>query len=351
MGLLIHDLSKDFHKVAEEVYEKHFEVDKRLESEYSDYHKQKMYEDTLHNLSFLEVAIRLEEKAIFKNYIDWLIQLMFNLMDDVSTKKIKEQMTTHFKLIEESLKNHLDAKMYSLVQDYIKTAIEQIRTASSEEKSSADKHSPYSIHCKNYITLLLNRNVSSAVDYIKGLPKMSLSLMEVYVDVLQPVMYEIGNMWYRGEISADQEHYMTSITQTVLSQFYDIIFSTEKNGLTLIAFSVGKELHEMGARMISDLFEYEGWNSIYLGSAITKETILKNIKKYQPDLVVLSVTMPQHLVECKRIVDALNEKHAHIKIAVGGQAFNSTDELWNKWDISIYAKDARGLIKWANQTF
>lgn len=101
--------------------------------------------------------------------------------------------------------------------------------------------------------------------------------------------------------------------------------------------------------MIADLFEYSGWDSIYLGAAVPVETLLSAAEKYQPDLIALSVTMPQHLPLCRNAVEQLREKFPKPKIAVGGNAFTDT-KIWKSWNVDIYTEDAKALVQWADNT-
>ena len=101
--------------------------------------------------------------------------------------------------------------------------------------------------------------------------------------------------------------------------------------------------------MISDLFEYHGWDTIYLGAAVPRKSILETIESEQSHLVALSVTMPQHLTTCEEIVYEIKKLYPHVLIAVGGRAFSMTNELWKKWPIDIYTTDARSLIKIAEE--
>ena len=101
--------------------------------------------------------------------------------------------------------------------------------------------------------------------------------------------------------------------------------------------------------MVSDVFENNGWDSIYLGAAVPNDAILNCIEENRPDLVALSVTMPQHLALCFDIVNEIREKYQDIKIAVGGRAFQTTDELWKQWDVDIAADNAVQLVLWADE--
>ena len=53
-------------------------------------------------------------------------------------------------------------------------------------------------------------------------------------------------------------------------------------------------------------------------------------------------------MDCREVIDRVKAQYPHVKIAVGGKAFDSTDELWRKWPVDIYTKDARELLEKAN---
>lgn len=351
MGLLFHDLSTEFQSVAENVYLRHFQDDPRLEQEYDAYRKKKMYEDILHNLSFLEVSYKLGDPKLFHEYSIWLFELMIHLMPDLGQERIKEQMVTHYTLLKEELAKQLPPedfkKVAFLLEDACATTSAYQETTTKEDFTN-DK---YYIHKKAYLSYLLEGDSKKAIDYIIKIKNTMIPLEDIYVEILQEVMKEIGELWHKNLITVDQEHYATSITQVVMSQFYDIIFSTDRNGHKLLVCSVGSELHEMGARMVSDIFEYNGWDSTYLGAAVPEKVFLKSIQSHKPDLVVLSVTMPQHLKSCLSLVEKIANLDNPPKIAVGGRAFLFTDAVWKKWPVSISTSNAKELLVWAKGEF
>jgi len=53
-----------------------------------------------------------------------------------------------------------------------------------------------------------------------------------------------------------------------MSQMYDKLFDGERKNKTILSVCPGMELHEMGARIVADLFENHGWDSIFLGAAV-----------------------------------------------------------------------------------
>lgn len=348
MSLLMNNEDPKLTSIAKKVYNNQFEKDPRLEKEYDDRRKKLMYKDILYNLGYLDTAIQFNDRKIFGDYAIWIYQLLCYIMKDLDRNRIKEQMITHYEILNESLKGVLSETEGVKGAEYIQYAIELTKKEAIEfNVSNKFELSDYVDVNKKYLDLLLNNDTKGAYEFIQSLFKVGYTLEVIYIDVLQEVMNEVGNLWHKQIISVDKEHYCTSTTQVILSQFYPVIFSSKRNGAKILTCTVGSELHEMGARMISDLFEFNGWDSIYLGAAVPSEYILKAIEENKPDLIALSVTMPQHLSICADLVKLIRENHKSIKIAVGGRGFQSSIDLWKKWDVDTSAENALEFVRWA----
>ena len=315
-----------------------------------------MYDDVIYNISFLMTAVHFSDSSIFINYARWIFELLCNIMKDLDRNRIMEHMTDHYKLLSEIL----NSKGQSFLDEEDLDKATQYLSLASKATFEAVHDIPFSSSFVQdglqdiktaYLNALLYDQTKEAHAIIKGARKQGLSLVQIYEDVLTKVMHEVGALWHRNVITVDKEHYATTVTQTVISSFYDEIFETPRIGRTLVSCAVGSELHEMGIRMLSDIFEYRGWDTFYLGAALPENAILEAIRAHKPDLVALSVTMPPYLSDCEKIVRSIKEKYPNVRIAVGGQAFSMTNSLWSKWEIDCYSETAVGLIKWAEDTF
>ena len=162
-------------------------------------------------------------------------------------------------------------------------------------------------------------------------------------------MHRVGDLWHTAQISVDTEHYCTATTQMAMEQLYPAVFEAEPRGRTVLCACPGSELHEMGARAVADIFESDGWDSVYLGAGVPLDAMLHAVEENAPDLIVLSVTMPQHLMACRDMVQAIRGRFPQSKIAVGGGAFRSTSEIWKQWPIDFYTEDARELLQRADE--
>lgn len=350
MSLLMNSSDTSLTRIARKVFDKHFELDPMLEIEYDDRRKKLMYNDILYNLGYLDSAIKFDEEKIFSDYAIWVYQLLTYIMKDLDKTRIKEHMIMHYSLLNSVLSEVLSEEEAKKADVFLKKAI-LITEKEAINFTPLDTFElgKYVDIKQKYLDLLLKNDTRGAYQYIEDLFKKGYDLEVIYIEILQEVMHEIGDLWHKQEISIDKEHYCTATTQMVLSQFYPLIFNSEKNGFKLLTCSVGSELHEMGGRMVSDIFEYYGWDSVYLGASVPNDAVINSIRENKPDLVALSVTMPQHLLLCKNLVQTIKENFPDVRIAVGGRGFISTTALWQQWGVDISTDNASQLVKWAQE--
>ena len=356
MSLLMNYNDQRYIEIAQLVFEEQFRRDPKLEKELDERRRRLMYDDVIYNISFLMTAVHFSDSSIFIRYARWIFELLCNIMKDLDRNRIMEHMTGHYRILSEILNSKgsrfLSAEDLAKATQYLGLAVQVTCDAVRDIPlpSSFVQDGLFDIKTA-YLDALLGDQTKKAHAVISSARKQGLPLVQIYEEVLTKVMHEVGALWHRNAITVDKEHYATTVTQTVISSFYDEIFESPRVGRTLVSCAVGSELHEMGIRMLSDIFEYRGWDTFYLGAALPENAILEAIRAHQPDLVALSVTMPPYLSDCEKIVKAIKAKHPNVKIAVGGQAFGMTDSLWSKWGIDCYSDTAEGLITWAEEKF
>lgn len=352
MSSLLQIRSEKASEYAEKAFKIQFDLNPEMANTYTERQRRLMFEDILYNLSYLEVALKFDDPKIFTDYTRWLYQLLCNLSknDQESRFQNHHRLKQHYEIL---MSVYSDAKSENQPQNASNMITKGIEVLDQELDFPSVlvefTDDEYNEIRKDYLNSLIRSDTRSAINLVSNLQKANIPIDDIFQNILQEVMIKVGDLWHRNEMSVDKEHYCTSTTQTALSQFYPIIFDRPRNGCKILTCCVGSELHEMGIRMLSDLFEYHGWDSIYLGAAVPKSAILNSIAENKPDLVGLSVTMPQHLELCLEIVDGIKEKFPDLKIAVGGRAFNFTSELWKKWKVDISTQNASQLIEWANQ--
>lgn len=133
--------------------------------------------------------------------------------------------------------------------------------------------------------------------------------------------------------------------------FSGLAVKKENNKKTALRVCAPGELHCLGLRMLSDLLEFAGWNSLFLGTNVPVQNLLGLCKTSGADLLALSATLPQHLEALTSQIDAFRRDPALGKliIMVGGAAFLGNPGLSRELGADGYAENALEGLKLAEK--
>lgn len=169
-----------------------------------------------------------------------------------------------------------------------------------------------------------------------------LDIRTLYEEILQPAQQEIGLLWQCNEITVADEHLATAITQVAMTRVYDELFTApRRDGRTLVAACVDTERHELGLRMVCDLLELEGWDTLYLGATVPIESLVDTVRQRRPRVVALSTSLTPHLARLRETIEALRTLNENSPaILVGGRIFADDPTLGARLGADITATSA-----------
>lgn len=271
----------------------------------------------------LDLAVKLDEPEFFAWTGQWTVAMMSHRLPFLSEDHLKNYIAGYCRIMQEQLW-WLDTEAeQNKARDMLDGAINTINsTACSDVYHDYLIEDPYSSEKSQYLDFLLQRNIQAAYRCINdALDKYPLK--DVFTGIIQGAMYAVGELWLRGTITVAQEHYCTAATQTIIAQIYPRLINIRRDKGTIVIACIGSELHELGARMISDILESEGWDSIFLGAAVPLRDLIDTLKAEQPKVCALSVALQQGVLECAEMVSALKKEFPDLTVAVGGHAFNA----------------------------
>lgn len=346
MSLLLTDQNPGFQQLTNEIYRRQLEQDRPLDRQLDERAKLLMLEDVRYNVDFLRTAFELDDPGLYAGYARWVYQLLLPLMTWCTRERLRDIMVDHYELVRSCAKKAAPADARPRLDAILDAAVEATVDECAHETPAPADPERYRDERQRYLDCLLRADSKGAMTLVVQFLNDGIPLDDIYVAIVAQAMRTVGSMWHRHEISVDAEHCCTSITQMALAQLYPVVFEQEREGRTVVVACVGSELHELGARMVADLFEYHGWDSVYLGAAVPVAATESAIREHRPDLAVLSVTMPQHLPLCKEAVEHLRRSCPDVRIAVGGNAFSST-EAWRSWGADVRTDNAEELVRWA----
>ena len=222
--------------------------------------------------------------------------------------------------------------MGEVVTPYLRAALQMLPAAPTALPSFLDGDDALSGLARQYLETLLGAERQEGTRLVLGAVRAGVAVADLYLQVFQRRQREVGRLWQLRQITVAQEHYCTAATQLALSQLYPYLFALPKKGRKLVASSVGGELHEVGLRIVTDLFEADGWDTLYLGADLPAGGVVEAVERHRPDLLVISVTMAFHLPGVERLVAQVRSSAAcrGVKVMVGGYPFNVDPGLWRR---------------------
>jgi methanogenic corrinoid protein MtbC1 len=134
-------------------------------------------------------------------------------------------------------------------------------------------------------------------------------------------MYRVGELWENNQITVANEHLSTSITESLLNLAYPSIFARERIGRKAVISCAANELHQIGGKMVADIFELNGWDGYFLGANTPFEETVRFVHDVQPDVVGFSLSILSNLDHLKRAIEALRSDFPYMDLLIGGQAF------------------------------
>ncbi|HIJ94308.1 MAG TPA: cobalamin B12-binding domain-containing protein [Desulfuromonadales bacterium] len=189
-----------------------------------------------------------------------------------------------------------------------------------------------------FTTLLLNGDYIGCFRLAEQAISTTEELRCFYEHVLRHALYTVGTLWERNELTVAEEHQATAIAGRITSHLYARFVGVPQSKGTAIVTAAPNEFHEVGARMVADVLEFDGWNVTYLGANFPVEGLLELLRRHQPFLLALSVATPFNLARAKELIATIRSKpeFSSLKIVVGGLAFSIVPHLWYEFGADGY---------------
>ncbi len=154
---------------------------------------------------------------------------------------------------------------------------------------------------------------------------LALGVDQLYVDVVTPVMYSVGELWERREIYVSHEHLATNTMAEALVELNATIrWTGRKRGLALICMPDG-ERHKFAALLLQGLLLNRGYSVLDISDSAPASSVVAFVELRKPAIVLVSVTMSEHLPMARRLVKEIQGVTPDTKILLGGQAILEAD--------------------------
>jgi MerR family transcriptional regulator, light-induced transcriptional regulator len=198
-----------------------------------------------------------------------------------------------------------------------------------------------------FITYLDNADKEHCVQIVTGwLSERKIDIITLYNEILEPALKTPDSKIANNTARIWEEHLRTSIIRTIIECCYPFIIRDLKekniqvNKGKVIVVCPPEELHEIGARIVSDYFTLCGFNSIFIGANTPQNDIVDVIKYSKPVYVAFSVTNHFNLVATraviKKVLDIKKEPGQNFTLIVGGNAFKHNQYLYKEMGADMF---------------
>jgi methylmalonyl-CoA mutase cobalamin-binding domain/chain len=147
-------------------------------------------------------------------------------------------------------------------------------------------------------------------------------IIDLYEHLFQPALYRIGELWKEDQISVATEHMATAIIEDLMNELYPRLLTARRRSLKAVIAFIEGELHQVGGKMVADVFVMNGWDVHYLSTNTPTSELLRMIAVEQPHVVGLSLSTHAHLPLLANTLDLLQSRYPKLVLLVGGQGFS-----------------------------
>lgn len=303
-----------------------------------------------HNhVQFMSNIIKYRQKEVFVHTLPWVYKAY-------NSKGVKydyfiEELNAWIRAIDKHVEEDGKQVVTNIYKAMLDWHDELIRICESDEINNFSPSVQWTDDHDTFLQALIKGDYNFVKEFCEQKLNNGSSVSELYIGLLQPVMYKVGELWEVGQITVAHEHLASSMLARVTAAIYpDFVLTDVSKGNAVVSAGVN-EHHQLGARMVADVLEANGWQVHYLGANVPKGELIKLIRETKPVFVSLSMTMSYHIDKLVDTVDALREesKSNPFKIMVGGLAFNEEKTLQHLVDADAFPSDALESTKIASE--
>lgn len=202
-----------------------------------------------------------------------------------------------------------------------------------------------------YMQPLLAGRRAECFDLMKDAVANGLPAREAICGVVWPAMAQIDRLYRDHRISTLIENMANRINRTVADQLQaHLPRQAPRNQRILITCAEGAN-EELGAQMVADLFQSDGWEVTFLGAGVPHDEILSLIGTHRPAILLIFGTQPQGVPEVRRLISWIREVDVcpAMNVIVSGGVYNRADGLWQEVGADVFAESAADVLRIANE--
>ncbi len=142
-----------------------------------------------------------------------------------------------------------------------------------------------------------------------------------FTEIFVPAIREIGELWYQGKVSVQQEHFASALLMRRLNALITSAPVPTRPEKIIVACPP-KEEHTLSSLMLTLFLRRRGYHVVYLGTNVPLEEFRETVDSIQPQLVLFSAQQLSSAATLEQTVRELAP--CGVTIGYSGRIFHST---------------------------
>jgi len=340
-----HQLRDQVGALADAVVACEFGRNPALRARYGPSGRTKSRQDAIYHISTLADALDFNSQALFNDYIGWVKVLLEQR--GVRSEDLDHHLVCMADVVRERMPAPVAASAVAMIEASLTALPEMPKTTTS----FLDPGQPLSSLAREYVHTLLGGYRGAAARLTFDAAARGEPVRQLYLQVLQPALREVGRLWQMNRINVAQEHFCSAATQVVMSQLLTRVAAAERCGRGVVVACVSGDLHDLGARMVADFFDMVGWEAYFCGANTPHAAVVQSVVERGADVLAVSATMGYHLHAVQELIERVraDPRCSRLRVMVGGHPFTVDPALWRTVGADGTAADADAAVALAGQ--
>lgn len=124
--------------------------------------------------------------------------------------------------------------------------------------------------------------------------RFNMSVKDIVIDLLRPLLLRVGQMTYEGKLSITQEHLLSSLMRDYLGNIHQSLtpydFAARANAKAVVLTTREGDLHEFNILMAAILSNLYRFRTYYLGPNMPVGDLIDCCERFKADYLVMGFT-------------------------------------------------------------
>jgi methanogenic corrinoid protein MtbC1 len=165
----------------------------------------------------------------------------------------------------------------------------------------------------------------AAVRAVLDVVDQGLPIEDLHTHVLSPFLASVGRGWQEGRTAVWEEHLIVGAVRAAIEALYPRVLEQkariEAVPMTVAFFCPPEETHDVGLRMLADLFDLRGFRTIYIGAGTPVHEMVACVRSVGASVICLSASTHFQKTALHHVIAGLRSALPDVRIVAGGPAF------------------------------